>query len=457
MNARIYKELAISPGDIVAFMGAGGKTTLMLCLGRELSRRCRVLITTTTKIYRPEPGQAKPVILAETLDEAISQLSTRWETEPCVVLGHSENDEGKLLGVPAGWFPSLRAAFPDCVILVEADGAMGRWLKGHLAHEPVIPAATTLVVSLMGLAVIGKPLDSRYVHRPEVVASHTGLDLGGVITPAHAALALSVQLRLAAKQAPWARQVLWLNVSGEEDEVSRLFTGRLVARHFSRLMPGRQVFIGEARAKVAIWESWPPAAAVAGVVLAAGLSTRLGGEKMFLPWRGRALLRHAVENLLLTSVAAVAVVLGHRAKEAKQLLLDLPIETVENPAYGSGLGTSAQAAAKFLIGRQRSCHGVLFALGDQPRLAPATIDILVQTFCTYPSQIIYPTYEGKRGNPVIFPAELLGEFLSLGADQGGREIMERYRERLCGVEVADDAVLNDIDTPADYEQLLKID
>ncbi|MBT9153010.1 MAG: hypothetical protein DDT35_01237 [Firmicutes bacterium] len=100
---------------------------------------------------------------------------------------------------------------------------------------------------------------------------------------------------------------------------------------------------------------------------------------------------------------------------------------------------------------------MLFALGDQPRLAPATIDILVQTFCAHPSQIIYPTYEGKRGNPVIFPAELLGDFLSLGADQGGREIMKRYRQRLCGVEVADDAVLNDIDTPADYEQLLKID
>jgi len=378
-------------------------------------------------------------------------------SSPCVVLGQREIAGGKLLGIPEFWFSALRAAFPACTILVEADGAMGRWLKGHHVHEPVIPRETTLVVVVMGLGVIGKPLDSQYVHRPEVVAGSTGLSMGETIAPAHAAASLAGQFALAVSQAPLSRQALWLNMVGDRNDAALLASGRLVARHLNRLLPARQVLIGKASALAQVPESWPPSRPVAGVVLAAGLSTRLGGDKMFLPWRGKALLRHAVENLLMSQVAGVAVVLGHRANEARLLLGGLPIEIVENPAYHGGIGSSVQAAAAFLVGRKDLPQGVLFALGDQPRLSPSTIDTLVQRFLTQRSQIIYPTYEGKRGNPVIFPVELLGDFLSLGADQGGREIMERYRERLCGVEVGDDAVLNDIDTPADYEQLLKID
>ena len=78
---------------------------------------------------------------------------------------------------------SLGRDFPATIFLVEGDGSAGRSLKAHLQHEPVVPAATALLTPVIGLDVLGKPLDARHVHRPELFAERVGMNPGEPINP----------------------------------------------------------------------------------------------------------------------------------------------------------------------------------------------------------------------------------------------------------------------------------
>lgn len=450
----MVESLRVKRGDIVAFIGAGGKTTLMFRLGTELAKHGQVLITTTTKIYRPGASFVGGTVLAPTLEEAVAELGERWQETDVVVLGAGEDHEQKLQGIPVAWVAEIKRAFPQCIVLVEADGAAGRLLKGHLPHEPVVPGAATLVVTVTSLAVLRKTLDATSVHRPEVVAAVAGVALGISITPLILARAVERGVQLAKGQAPLAKNIVWLNTGlGHELAAGNLLAeGRMVARY---LAP-QSVVIGEARSLSPVQEVWPPDHAVVGVVLAAGLSRRLNGEKLLLPWQGKALVRHSVEALLGSRLDKVVVVVGHRGEEVQDALVDLPVEVVDNKDYRAGIGLSVRAAVAHVEkGMCSQCRGILFALGDQPCLRGSTVDALLGRFLAREGAIVYPLFAGKRGNPVIFPAALYGELLLLQGDTGGQEVMSRHKERLYGVVVDDQAVIEDIDCREDYVKLVE--
>jgi len=455
----ISESLRVKSGDVVAFIGAGGKTTLMFRLGREIASHGKVLITTTTKIYHPSvifPGDTFPgaTVLAATIEDAVAELRGRWQEQNIVVLGAGQDQEQKLLGIPSLWFSLLQSAFPHCVILVEADGAAGRLLKGYLPHEPVVPTATTLVISVASLAALRKPLDASVVHRPEIVAESAGIALGDLLTPKIVAQAVEKGVQLAQGQAPSALHLVWLNTGLAHGQAAgaSLTDARMVARY---LAPHR-VVIGQATACRPLQEVWPPEHAVLGVVLAAGMSRRLNGEKLLLAWQGKSLVRHSVEALLGSRLDKVLVVVGHRGEEVQDSLADLPVEVVDNKDYRAGIGLSVRAAVTHVeqgIGTQ--CRGILFALGDQPSLRGSTVDALLGQFLAREGAIVYPLFEGKRGNPVIFPSDLYGELRLLQGDTGGQEVMSRHKERLYGVAVEDNAVIEDIDCREDYLKLVE--
>ena len=153
----LYRELGL-PGGVTAFVGGGGKTTLIGVLARELAARHTVLIATTTHIYPP----ACPVLISPTAREVLSA----FEDERTVAVG-SEAEDGKL-----GALPELQRLYPVLAdaALVEADGARRLPLKAPAEHEPVIPREARLVVAVLGLDGIGKPI-AEAAHRPEQSAS----------------------------------------------------------------------------------------------------------------------------------------------------------------------------------------------------------------------------------------------------------------------------------------------
>src|SRR3972149_4160035 len=156
---------------------------------------------------------------------------------------------------------------------------------------------------------------------------------------------------------------------------------------------------------------------IAGVVLAAGLSLRMGRAKLLLDWGGRPVIRRAVEQVKAGRVDEVLVVLGHEAPTIREALKGLPVRFVENPEPEAGQASSIACGVSAL---GPGVGAALIALGDQPALPPEVIPRLLQTFHETGKAIVAPLYRGVQGNPVLFAAAVFPELRALTGDRGAR-------------------------------------
>ncbi len=159
--------LGLKNEGMLSLIGAGGKTTTLFCLADELFREgSRVLVTTTTKIFKPTKPHVHKLYLAQELTALLSKLASI--KEPAIVgVGSGLDDAGKLMGLPPGWFETLENEGVVDWILIEADGAASRPFKVPAGHEPVVPDSCPITVWVMGVKVLGKPLTQEWVHRAE--------------------------------------------------------------------------------------------------------------------------------------------------------------------------------------------------------------------------------------------------------------------------------------------------
>jgi molybdenum cofactor cytidylyltransferase len=184
---------------------------------------------------------------------------------------------------------------------------------------------------------------------------------------------------------------------------------------------------------------------IGAVVLAAGLSSRMGANKLLLPIEGKPMVRTAVEAAVASAAELTLVVTGKDGSRVADALAGLPIRTVENRDYAMGLSTSLKAGLNAL---PPDCDGALILLSDMPGVTPKLIDKLIAAFD--PSEeraICVATRHGKRGNPVLWSRRFFPEMLSLEGDVGAKHLLGVYGELVCEVEAEDDAPLTDIDTP----------
>ncbi len=194
----------------------------------------------------------------------------------------------------------------------------------------------------------------------------------------------------------------------------------------------------------------PRAPRIAAVVLAAGQSRRMGARnKLLAEVDGRAMVKGVLEGVLASMADPVVVVTGHEREGVEAALADLKGEFVHNPDYGAGLSTSLHRGLGALPG---DADGVVVCLGDMPRVGPAVIDRLIAAFNPLEGRAIcVPTWDGKRGNPVLFALRFAAEIQEIAGDVGARHLMGEYPELVC--EVAMDevdpgaGVLLDVDTP----------
>ena len=167
---------------IITLIGGGGKTSLMFLWARCLREQGFAVVTTTTTKMCNETPPGFRITPAATLAAAQAILQKSTDAIPLLISEYLAS-ENKLAGIPADWVDSLGRDFPATFFLVEGDGSAGRSLKAHLPHEPVVPAATMLLAPVIGLDVLGKPLEARYVHRPKLFAERVGMNLGEPINP----------------------------------------------------------------------------------------------------------------------------------------------------------------------------------------------------------------------------------------------------------------------------------
>jgi molybdenum cofactor cytidylyltransferase len=191
--------------------------------------------------------------------------------------------------------------------------------------------------------------------------------------------------------------------------------------------------------------------AVAGVVLAAGSSSRLGQPKQLLSYDGRSLVRRAAEVGLAAGLAPVVVVTGAHAAAVERELRSMPVRIVRNEAYRAGQSTSVRAGISAL---PPETEAVVMLLVDMPAVDEEVVRALIAAWQATGAPLVRPTFDGRPGNPVLFAARLFPEMLALEGDEGGRPILQRHADAVQLVPTTQPGVLLDVDTWEAYTQLL---
>ena len=435
-------SLRIKAGEVLALIGAGGKTSTIARLIKELSPSIPVLATTTTHL-----GFEQRTIT----DQHVLTTDTEWKQQ---VEGYLSEGQSVLLTAPANgegkWTaPSDQDLKDTChtlrgkqgVLLIEADGARSRALKAPAAHEPVIPPFTTVTVLVAGTRALGKPLSGESVHRPELAGPLMGLKPGETIESRHVAQLLTSPAG-GLKGVPAGSVVRCiLNIAEQE-------AWEATSQDLARML------LEEARILSVLLCSLDmssPTRAVYGrtgcVILAAGGSKRFGRQKLLEPWRGEPLIRLAVQTALQTEASPVVVVTGAEGDRLMEALSGLSVEYVHNPHWREGQSESLRLGLAAVRDR---VEAVIFMLGDMPLVESALVEALIEEHRGTLAPVIAPGYNDRPGNPVLFDRSSFDALDAVRGDQGGRAIYDRYPPRL--VEWGASASI-DIDSLEDLRRL----
>src|SRR6266849_5887945 len=176
-------DLPTSP--LIAITGAGGKTTTMYTLASELAQRGkRVITTTTTQIFYPEPDETDILIVASETHALLTTIDEAWTHYHRLTIAGTVLRTEKLAGLqPEQPYDLLVKSGAD-IVIVEADGARHRMIKAPTEHEPVIPLQTNVALLMISAEAFNQPLSAEIAHRPEHIARVTGISQGDILSPA---------------------------------------------------------------------------------------------------------------------------------------------------------------------------------------------------------------------------------------------------------------------------------
>ena len=185
---------------------------------------------------------------------------------------------------------------------------------------------------------------------------------------------------------------------------------------------------------------------IAAVVLAAGRSTRMRGpNKLLAEIARRPLVRIVAEEALASRADPVIVVAGHQRAEVEKALAGLRVRIVHNPDFAEGLGTSLRAG---IAAVPADSDAAIVCLGDMPRVDATLMNRLIAAFDPDRGALaVVPTFEGKRGNPVLWSRRFFADLMAIEGDVGARHLIGRYSEAVAEVPVDGKAALIDVDTP----------
>lgn len=434
----LARALRVERGDVVSFVGGGGKTTSMFRLATELSAAgFRVVTTTTTHISKEQVRMAAASIALEEIGLLESRLDQYGQ---CLVIGPPDG-KGRVFGASSQLIEALHSRSDVDVVLVEADGSRSLPFKAPGHHEPVVPEATTILSPIAGMNALDQPLDEMHVHRAELAAALSQQPPGSRIDAKTLARVLAHPEGGAKHRPGGARLVPILNKVDIKNSLPRSCEA---AAALLAIPAVDSVLLASVQHEPPVRQAWTRAA---GIVLAAGTATRYGAAKQALPWNGTTLAAHAARTALSAGLDPVVVVLGYEAERIETSLSGLPVQTIFNPDFETGQSTSLR---KGLDSLPSSAGAAVFLLADQPLITAGILGRLVSAHRRSFAPACVPVFEGRRGNPALFDKALFPELRRLHGDTGGRELLEKYKSDIILVPAGRE-VLMDIDTPDDYE------
>jgi len=429
-------SLRLGSTSRVALVGGGGKTTAMFTLARE--RPAPVIVAATAHMAIDQTALAdQHVVVEDTLPlESHLLASVTLFTGPA-------NDTGKTVGLS---MRSMRRVLEladrhHVPLFIEADGSKYLPLKAPAEHEPPIPDFVDTVIYVVGLTGLGQPLDADHVHRPERFASLSGLAIGDVVTLEAIAKVLRDPIGGLKNVPPKARRIALLN---QADTPELQAQAQVIAQQLLPASAYHSVVIAALKYQQIFAVHEP----IAGIILAAGASTRMGQAKPLLTWRGEPFIRHIARTALDAGLSPVVIVTGAYTPEIRAAVADLPVVLIHNPDWEAGQSTSVRCGLQAL---PDTIGSAVFLLADQPQIPIELVKALRDQHVQALNPIVAPLIDERRGNPVLFDRVTFADLLSLMGDVGGRAVFARYP--IAYVPWHDANLLLDVDTSEDYQRL----
>jgi molybdenum cofactor cytidylyltransferase len=190
---------------------------------------------------------------------------------------------------------------------------------------------------------------------------------------------------------------------------------------------------------------------IGAVVLAAGLSTRMGSPKMLLKWGSTTVIEQVVDTLRKANVTEIVVVAGGLYKEISALFDGSAVKVIQNPAYTNGEMTTSMQIG--LSGLSKMTDAAMIVLGDQPFINIKTVEKVVEAFKESKSNIVMPSVNNRRGHPWIIGRSLWEEIMAIMPPLTMRDFIRDKQADIEYVVVDDESIIQDMDTPEDYERM----
>ncbi len=459
----LIRALRIQQNTRMALIGSGGKTSVL----RKIAQQAKhpILVTTSTHIGGWQLGFANHHVTVtdrqDIVEEEIAKL------QGVILFTGKISDDGRADGLGGD---CLRRVFEiaeslNYPLIIEADGSRQKPIKAPADHEPVIPDFINYVVVCVGMSAIGMPISPECVHRPVRFSDVTGYDIGSPIV-ADTIMKYLVHQEGGLKNIPKnARRVVLLNQAANESLQAIGFSMKSdLLQHYDSVIlaclenvdqfcrneshkHGIQL-LGESKQVqddiYAVFEH------IAGVVLAAGGSTRLGSPKQVLEWRREPFVRHVVRAAKSAGLEPVVVVTGAEAEQVNLALMDEEVKIRHNPSWLLGQSSSVKRGLENL---PRNCGAVVFLLVDQPQISINLIRSLIAEHTKQLPAVVAPIIDGERGNPVLFDRDTFQELAELTGETGGRAIFHKYP--VTWIPWIDAQQKVDIDTLEDYYWFLR--
>ena len=439
---KLKQAFEVVRGDVVAFVGAGGKTSALIGLGYELADTSwRVLATTTTYLDEEQLQLIPHAVRVQSAPHIISQALS----EHGFVFLYDTIRHGKVYGASIEQTKTLLDTVDSDVLLVEADGADGLDFKAPYAHEPTIPKEASLVIPVASLSILNKPLDEDHVYNPQAMIDKYGFYHGsGVRSPWIAQVLRDEELGLRGIPEK-ARVTVFINQTPGDGYLRG--RARLIAQLTLKTPRIHSVALGSVRAADPVCEVQR---AVGAIVLAGGQASRMGQPKQLLPWAdGKTIIEHITTQLIRARIGQINVVTGYYADQVKRVVKPLGVQIAHNRAHRTGDMLSSLKAG--LRAMPDHVAATLVVLGDQPRIQPHIIYKVLMAYAEGKGDIIAPSFNMRRGHPILIDRKYWSEFLDLRNDKSPRDVINAHNDDIHYINVDTDSVLRDIDTPADYE------
>ena len=439
----LARALRVSSSPCLAFIGAGGKTTAMFQLARELPSP--VIVTATSHLGIWQTEFADTHIIAES-PAPLEELEHGLKGVILVTGGIDGERTKPIHNDLLNWLQQF-CSYHDIPFLVEADGSREKPLKAWAAHEPPIPLFVETVVQVVGLTGVGKPLIEGYVHRAEIFSHLSSLNLGEPVTPDSLVRVLTHPESAIGKIPARARRVLVLN-QADAPELQSLAQGLS-----QPLLKAYDSVIISNLKQERIWAVHEP---VAGIVLAAGESTRYGQPKQLLDWKGKPFVRAVAKTALQSGLSPVLVVTGAHAERVESAVTDLDVIVIRNEQWKTGQASSIRTGVSYLVEPDApKTGGAIFLLADQPQLTSSILRALLEKHAEELYPIVAPLVMDRRANPVLFDRATFPDLLALEGDVGGRAVFHKHHVEY--LPWHDDRLLLDVDTPEMYQRLISDD